>query len=237
MTWNGAIKTLVDLTNPDSPGAAPFVSGSFTTFVNLQGSVTPYVPITNPNGGSDVNLNYVGTTLGRTVNLPAAAGSGRNLRLITGPLTTPANAFVIQPNGTDVIGGGVAGGPVVLGGGDGYLFLEDTAAGKWTILDRSTNNVTSAKTGTAYVIAETDDYVPVNSTTTVTVTLSLTPVIGESHLVVDTVDASMNNITIARNGQLINGAAANKTIATLLGAKRFTFLGAPLGWYEQQAVP
>jgi len=198
----------------------------------LAGLATAYTVV-----AADQSIVYTGTATGRTANLPVATGSQRVLELSAGPLTTPANAFTLQPAATDVVGGGLVGAALILGGGDLNLTIQDTAAGKWTILSRTGKNVTSNKTGTAYVIAETDDVIPIDSTAAVTVTLPLTPVVGEQHLVLDVTDASMHTITIARNGQNINGAAANKTITTQFGTRMFTFISAAFGWLETAAVP
>jgi hypothetical protein len=223
---------ILDIVALNTVGAQPFSAFLVQGTTILSGNATAYTVLI-----TDQSIVYTGSATGRTANLPAATGSGRVLELSTGPLTSPTNALTIQTAGTDVIGGGLAGAALILGSGDTNVTIQDTAAGKWTLVAREGLNVTSAKTGTAYVIAETDDIIPINSTATVTVTLPATPVIGERHQVVDTVDASMQTITIARNGNNINGAGANKTITTQFGTKTFTWLGGTFGWLETLAIP
>jgi hypothetical protein len=170
-------------------------------------------------------------TASKTVLLPAATGSGRVLYFPTGPSTSSGAALALTPNGTDVIGGGLAGAPLNMQGGDGWIIIEDAFAGKWGILGRSRSNVTAFQTGTAYVIAEEDDFVPCNTAGAVTVTLPANPVIGEQHTVVDgTGGAGAHNITVARNGKLINGAAADSTISSNFRQLFFVFLGGAIGW-------
>jgi hypothetical protein len=69
----------------------------------------------------------------------------------------------------------------------------------------------------------------VDSTTVSTVIrLPADPVIGTTITVVDNGNAAVNNITINRNGKLINGIAANKIIASNLGV--MTLVADELGW-------
>ena len=71
----------------------------------------------------------------------------------------------------------------------------------------------------------------VDTTSARTLTLSASPSVGDEVTVFDASgSAGTNNITIARNGKLINGNAGNFIIDISGSSYRLTYTGSTYGW-------
>lgn len=176
---------------------------------------------------------------GRQFHLPTANGSGRIYKFIAGPnVNNGGNGMLIVPDSgnPDKIGNAIAGATWTLTSGGANITIQDTAFATWTILSRSTNNPTSKQTSSYQVLAG-DDIIPCDSTGgTFIVTLPPNPLVGQRHEVHDIGGAAAtHNITVSRNGNNINGAASDTTLATAYVTRYFIYLNDTVGWHTYAA--
>ena len=140
---------------------------------------------------------------------PAGAGSGD----VIGPTGSVANRLAVF-NGTS--------GKIIK---DGGISVE----GIQTNLD--------ARTGlnplkiSAFTFTRLGPRVLVDTTSAaITGTLPASPAVGERCLFSDVADFSVNALTIGRNGELIEGVAADMTVSTKNTSGGFVFVGGSTGW-------
>jgi hypothetical protein len=188
---------------------------------------------------SDRIILFTGTS-GRILQLPAASGSNRIISFIAGPtVNNLGNAFIITPHTGDTIGNLAASVSWAIFSGGGRITIQDTAATVWTIVERSTNNIYT-KVITTHSILSYEDIVPCDTTGgAFTVTLPISPIVGERHEIHDVGgDAVANNITIAPGGgNKINGLAANVLINTNYETRFFIWTGiSAIGWHTYTAL-
>lgn len=89
---------------------------------------------------------------------------------------------------------------------------------------------TSSAVSTNITMAANNNYF-VDTTAARTLTLPASPALGDTIAVYDaTGTAATNNITIARNGNKINGALDNAIIDVNQSSSIFTYTGSTLGW-------
>ena len=187
---------------------------------------------------TDRIILYTGNS-GCNLSLPVTSGSGRILTFNTGILTNNGgNELILVPHGSDKIGNGLNGADWIIGVSGYNIVIQDTGAGIWTILSRSPGNA-SLVAITNYQILAADDMVICDTTSNIiTVTLTSNPAVGERHEVHDIGGhAGTNNITVARNGNNINGVASNSVISTNYTVRTFVFLGGTVGWHATSQIP
>jgi len=86
-------------------------------------------------------------------------------------------------------------------------------------------------TDSPYAIAANDRVFVDTSGGAVTITLPGSPLVGDQIRVLDLASTfDTNNLTLARNGNNINGAAADLTVSTEDSALGLVYTGATYGW-------
>lgn len=114
--------------------------------------------------------------------------------------------------------------PLFLYGREDSALSPDKLGAEYPILVNDVVRVANGK-----YTAITSQTIMVDSTTYSTIiTLPTNPVIGTTVTIVDNGNAATNNITVNRNGKLINGNSSNKVIASNLGV--LTLVADELGW-------
>ena len=89
---------------------------------------------------------------------------------------------------------------------------------------------TSSAVSTNITMAANNNYF-VDTTAARTLTLPASPTLGDTIVIYDaTGTAATNNITIARNGSLINGVADNAIIDVNQASSTLVYTGSTLGW-------
>jgi hypothetical protein len=160
-----------------------------------EAAASPYT-VTN----NDVNIDVQFTT--GTVNLPAATGTGRNLRIIKTDST--GGTVTITPNGSDTIEGNAS---VALYAQYDYIELLDIASGVWKVVDHKIAQVTT--TDTSYTVQPLDETVNLNFETG---TVSLPAATGTGReLKFIKIHSTENDITITPDGtDTIEGEGSEK---------------------------
>jgi hypothetical protein len=149
-----------------------------------EAAASPYT-VTN----NDVNVDVQFTT--GTVNLPAATGTGRNLRIIKTDST--GGTVTITPNGSDTIEGNSS---VALYAQYDYIELLDIASGVWKVVDHKFAATTV--TGSTYTVQPMDELIYVN---VATATISLPAALGTTRkIVLVKTHATAGHITVSPNG-------------------------------------
>src|SRR6056300_1985882 len=208
-----------------------FTSTGFK-FLYSDGTNINEITLASPPGGSDtqIQFNSGGTAFGGSANLTwdgsnVTIGAQGDLRLadsaggeyvaLQAPSTVASNITFTLP-GTDGTSG-----QVLQTNGSGTLSFGDVVGGEsWQAV--KTTSFT-AVAGEGYFINTTSG--------AITMTLPATPNLGDEIRFVDLASTfDTNNLTIGRNGNNINGAAADLVVSTENSAFGLVYSGATYGW-------
>jgi hypothetical protein len=206
--------------------------------------IQPTSPVAASNISADINFiiagrQGTGTGQGGSIlfQVAPAGGSGSTHNaLVTAMTIAPSSAYVIMSAGTTAI--------AFLRFTDGVL-LTSPLAGAWEydanrlyFTPNSTPTRHQVKTkhnvivtsGSPYASTVDDELVNINASGTYTVTLPSSPQDGDEITVCDGFgDAGTNTKTIGRNGENIDGAAADATLTVNSQSKTFRYI-ATYGW-------
>lgn len=115
-----------------------------------------------------------------------------------------------------------------------YVYVNDGSSSQWVKTNPSGGSSTSTSTWTEKTAAYTaiaGDKLIIDTSSTVTVTLPAAATLGDEIRIIDgTGNAGTNNITIARNGHNIQGAASDLTISTNRAAFGLVYYNTANGW-------
>ena len=113
-----------------------------------------------------------------------------------------------------------------------YIYINDGSSSQWVKTNPSgggSNSTWTEKTAAYTAIA--GDKLIIDTSSTVTVTLPAAATLGDEIRIIDgTGSAGTNNITIARNGHNIQGAASDLTISTNRAAFGLVYYNTANGW-------
>jgi hypothetical protein len=199
--------------------------GEVDTFTSLTGVAPVYAVV-----GTDREIISTATG-GAEIDLPAATGTGRILK-ITNAVGNTTDTLNITPSGSDAIGANGAANQFFLTSVDSWIKIQDTAAGIWTILDRSMGNVWGPVSTDSIPYWMDELFIDTTAAGSHLATLSASPVIGETHKVYDATGfANSHNVQIAHNGNKINGSLADIYVTTSYGYGLAIWVGGTVGWY------
>ena len=217
--------------------------GSGTTFattdkgkkmVYMSGSNLVEVTLATDPAGSDTQIQYNNSgAFGGDANLIWNASTGLNIG-------TEKELRLQDASGSEYVGMKASNGttdytmtwPAGVAGGNGYV-LKSTTGGvlSWAELEAGgtswqaviTSGTTAATAGNGYFCNTTGG--------AITLTLPGSPTLGDEVSFVDYAGTfDTNNLTVARNGKNINGAAADLTVATERAANTLVFTDSTQGW-------
>jgi microcystin-dependent protein len=114
---------------------------------------------------------------------------------------------------------------------DGQALVYDTVNG-WQAEDMA-GGIAYTKQTAAYTIAANEGVIADTSAGSWTLTLPATPLAGDTVMVVDGADWSINNLTVARNGSTIEGDAEDMVMNIGGAAVQFTYDGTTWQTYVQ----
>jgi len=193
-------------------------------------ATNPYdtsLPITDGalSEGKNLYIKLTGT-LGANSTVTMAAAGARVFILEDTTNRTTSN-FTINVLTTG------SGAPVALPAGSTCMFYSDgTNSFLASVLKRGTVSINSANT-TSYTAVDQDQILISTTSNTVAVTLPATPGTGEEVTIMDvsaTGGFASNNVTVARNGQPIQGAATDFTMNVNNQCITFIYTDATKGW-------
>jgi len=190
-------------------------------------------------GLSELQLGSIGAELGATINefstdetlsgdsntaVPterAVVGYTQRDKMGTGHFVPPTGTTAERPTGGSLFTGGIRYNSTLVTW-EGYNGTQWTGLGggnPW------------ASTSTSITVAANDRYFVDTSGGAVTITLPGSPQVGDQVRLLDLASTfDTNNLTIGRNGNNINGAAADLTVSTEDSAIGLVYTGATYGW-------
>ena len=214
------------------------ISNGRNAVIKLIGTITGNIIVTIPDSIEKIYVFENGTTGAFTVQVKTVSG--------TGPTFTAVNKGqkFVYANGTDVIDIEL-GAP---GGSDKQIQFNDNGAfggitmgttGQVLTTDGTTASFGDISGGASWQAVKTaafnvtagEGYFVNTSSIAITATLPATPTIGDSASFIDYAGTfDTNNLTIARNGKNIQGAAADLTVSVERAGLTLVFVDDTQGW-------
>jgi len=221
----GALDTLNEL------AAALNDDASFSTTVT--NSLAAKAPLASPTftgapaaptAGSGTNTTQLATTAFVTAAVAAGGGGGGGASVST------SDSAPSSPSDGDLWYNTSVGGL--------FVYYQDADSSQWVEIVGKTGATGPAGAGAGSFVEKTSSYTAVagdklivDTSNAVTITLPTSATIGDEIRVIDgTGNANTNNITIARNGHKIQGAASNLTVGTERAAFGLVYYNAAQGW-------
>tara|TARA_R110002074_G_scaffold296324_1_gene467847 strand:+ start:117 stop:860 length:744 start_codon:yes stop_codon:yes gene_type:complete len=175
--------------------------------------------------GKNLYIKLTGTLAANSTVTMAAAGARVFILEDTTNRTTSNFTINVLTTGS--------GTPVALPAGSTCMFYSDgTNSYRASVLKQGTVSINSANT-TSYTAVDTDQILISTTSNTVAITLPATPTTGQEVTIMDvsaTGGFASNNVTVARNGQPIQGAATNFTMNVNNQSITFIYTDVTKGW-------
>ena len=190
-------------------------------------------------GLTELQLGSIGAELGATISefstdetfsgdsntaVPTERAVKRHLtrdNMGTGHFVPPTGTTAQRPTGGDLFTGGIR-------YNSSLVTWEGYNGTQWTGLGGGNP---WASTSTSITVAANDRYFVDTSGGAVTITLPSSPQVGDQVRLLDLASTfDTNNLTVGRNGNNINGAAADLTVSTEDSAIGLVYTGATYGW-------
>ena len=192
-----------------------------STFNILQTSATTV----NAFGGTVTTLNAAINTVTQTVNIATgttASGNTKTINIGSGGVSGSTTAINI---------GATNGGTTTISGTAVLVTEQSTDMGLATkrYADMRPAIITAAQT-LVQRSANNTGYYMVNHTAPLTLTLPASPALGDRVTVADIANAAINNITLGRNSQPIQGKAEDLVINVRNATVELVYASATLGW-------
>ena len=234
VTVNGTGTTTLDITDGT-------ISNGRNAVIKFTGTITDNIIVTIPDTIEKIYVFENGTTGAFTVQVKTVSG--------TGPTFTAVNKGqkFVYANGTDVIDIELG----VPGGSDKQIQFNDNGAfggitmgtvGQVLTTDGTTASFGDISGGASWQAVQTgnfnanvgEGYFVNTSSAAITATLPGSPVLGDFISFIDYAGTfDTNNLTVARNGNNIQGTAADLTVATERAGFTLVYTDGTQGWLLQ----